>query len=174
MRKYEGEVLDEDNCITKLKWNNNIRITVWGGITHLGPQSLYFAFQTVNGELYKQILEECLSDFKGLEEGELIFMQDNAPAHSPAKKLLEEKGIERLDWPAQSPDLNPIENLWAIIKDMIWKVRDELKSKEDLMERIEDIWFNDKSLVEICKNLYESLPERIRIVYDNNGDSCRY
>ncbi|KAL4500903.1 hypothetical protein ABPG72_020137 [Tetrahymena utriculariae] len=40
VRKYEGEILDEDNCITKSKWNNNIRITVWGGITHLGPQSL--------------------------------------------------------------------------------------------------------------------------------------
>jgi transposase len=47
-----------------------------------------------------------------------IFMQDNAPCHKTHKVMsfLERKRIPTLDWPPQSPDLNPIENIWDIIR----------------------------------------------------------
>ena len=52
--------------------------------------------------------------------------------------------IRLLNWPPQSTDLNPIENLWGVIKDKIWHKMYEIHSKNDLIEAIEDIWWEDQ------------------------------
>jgi transposase len=48
----------------------------------------------------------------------MVFMQDNAPCHKAliVTQFFDENNIKTLDWSAQSPDINPIENLWAFIK----------------------------------------------------------
>ena len=62
-----------------------------------------------------------------------IFMQDNAPIHKAhaVTKWLEEMGIEVVDWPPYSPDLNPIKNLWKILKAKIIKLYPELVTIKD-------------------------------------------
>jgi len=93
---------------------NSIGIMVWGCFCNnkLGP--LVLVDGTLNSDKYIELLKEHLIPFLnnlGIENH--IFQDDNAPCHASArtKKWKEDNSIERLPWPAQSPDLNPIENL---------------------------------------------------------------
>ena len=63
-----------------------------------------------------------------------MIQEDNAPWYTSKmiKKYLANKGINRMRWPPQSPDLNPIENLWKYIKDMISKQKHKVSSVREM------------------------------------------
>ncbi|KAJ7329803.1 hypothetical protein JRQ81_015977 [Phrynocephalus forsythii] len=82
----------------------------------VGP--MCFIKSRVNAAVYQEILEHFMlpSTDKLYGDGDFIFQQDMAPAHTAksTKTWLNDHGITVLDWPANSPDLNAIENLWAL------------------------------------------------------------
>ena len=78
--------------------------------------------------------------------------------------------IPRMNWPVNSPDLNPIENCWKILKDRVnkWKA----KRKENLFEIAENIW-NDIP-TEMLRNINDSMPKRVQAVIAAHGGTTKY
>ncbi|GFX60466.1 transposable element Tcb2 transposase [Trichonephila clavipes] len=94
-------------------------VLVWGGIM-LGSRSDLQIFDagSVNGTRYcNEILLPYLRLFRGAMGLQFLFMDDNAPCHRTvaAEQLLESEDIERMDWPARSPDLSPIDHVWDFL-----------------------------------------------------------
>ncbi|GFV83001.1 transposable element Tc1 transposase [Trichonephila clavipes] len=90
-------------------------VLVWGGIM-LGSRTDLHIFDagSVNGTRYcNEIPLPYVRLFRGTMGLQFLFMDDNAPCHRTvaAEQLLESEDIERMDWPARSPDLNPIEHV---------------------------------------------------------------
>ncbi|GFV49282.1 transposable element Tcb2 transposase [Trichonephila clavipes] len=94
-------------------------VLVWGGIM-LGSRTDLHIFDagSVNGTHYcNEILLPYVRLFRGAMGLQFLFMDGNAPCHRTvaAEHLLESEDIERIDLPARSPDLNPIEHVWDFL-----------------------------------------------------------
>jgi len=100
-------------------------------------------------------------------------MQDGAPCHraKSVMKFLSEAKIPLLPWPGNSPDSNPIENLWHIAKQRLQLVT--TITKEQLISEVTRIW-NDPELKDICLTLIKSMPKRIDDVIKNHGYHTKY
>ena len=85
---------------------------------------------------------------------------------------LEEQPFGVLDWPAQSPDLNPIEHLWAWLKRRLNQYDRAPSGMVELWERVQAEW--DKFGAGECKRLIHSMPDRIRAVLKARGGWTEY
>lgn len=103
-----------------------------------------------------------------------IFQQDNAPIHTARSTItwLEERNIEILPWPALSPDLNPIENLWGILTRRVYKNGKQFNTLNELKNAILNEW--DQISLEEVRNLIMSMPNRIFSVILNSGAKTKY
>lgn len=75
-------------------------------------------------------------------------------------------------WPANSPDLNPIENLWHILRTNIKRRVPTPMRKEDLAATLQEEWA--KLNMDMVNKLIESMPRRLQAVIDANGGSTKY
>lgn len=148
---------------------------VWGAFCATGKVALAFTSTRMNSENYIQLLADNLLPFiRRNRRSSLVFQQDNAAIHASrqTKEFLNGKNIPILEWPARSPDCNPIENIWGIMVRRIYANNRQYDSVEQLQESILSCWNNlEQSIID---NLIESMQNRIYSVIANKGNKIQY
>lgn len=143
---------------------------VWGAIRSDGRRMLIRCDGNVDSAEYQRILTAALPK---LYTGRHIFQHDGASCHTSVSTTayLRAKQVRLLkNWPAQSPDLSIIENMWTILKNEVSKRSP--KSCEELWRFAEEEWHRIPS--KMIDTLYQSIPRRVTSVIRANGGSTRY
>ncbi|KAJ0391675.1 hypothetical protein P43SY_011205 [Pythium insidiosum] len=123
--------------------NGGGSVMVWGAFCAKGISELAVLAAKQRSHNYVWTLSESLLPFAHLHYGtEFLFQQDNAPIHTSAetRAFLAEQGVQLMEWPARSPDLNPIENLWAILSRKMYENGRLYDSVSELREAIILAW----------------------------------
>ncbi|KAF2346557.1 Transposase Tc1-like [Trinorchestia longiramus] len=149
-------------------------IMVWGCFSSSGVSKLHIIERTMNGRKYREILEKQflpLARLLKLKRG-WKFQQDNDSKHTAneTKEWLRTKKINILKWPSQSPETNPIENLWREFKLKIQKRGPN--NITELKEICHEEW--NKITPETCKRLVVNYYKRLEAIINNKGYATKY
>lgn len=164
-----------EECLVPTFKSGRSSVMVWGAIAW-GKKSELVVLEKgrrTASDFVDQVYEGPLLRF--LEEFSTpILMEDGAPIHKAivAKKWRERHGITKMVWPAQSPDMNPIENIWKILKDEVQKKFQQGMSLETFKEVIVEAWNSIE--IEKINSLIEGVPERLECLRKNRGRSTRF
>ena len=170
------DALNDRNVTGTVKYGGG-SVMVWGCITALGPGYLTKIEGSLDAKLYCNILQDEFlrsCQYYNLETNDIIFQQDNDPKHTIklASKWLQDNEITTLSWPLQSPDMNPIEHTWALLKYRLNQYQNLPSGMVELWERIATTW-NEISKQE-CLNIIDSMPDRIRALIKAKGGYTKY
>ena len=130
------------HSIHSLRAKHPVKVHVWGGISLRGPTGVCVFEGKMDAAMYVDILKTTLKPFiDDVYPDSHRFMQDNDPKHTSrvASQFFQENGINWWKTPAESPDCNPIENLWHEMKEFL---RRQVKptSKQQLIDGIHAFW----------------------------------
>ena len=143
------------------------KVHVWAGISLKGWCGICSFEGIMKKELYTSILDVTLLPFirDAWPDGHK-FMQDNDPKHTSkhAQKWSRENNINWWKTPAESPDLNPLENLWHKLKEYICRVA-KPKTKDELVNGITTFWntFDKQKCTKYIRHLRKVLTEVIEM-----------
>lgn len=173
-RYYWHDLRDEQTILAR-RHSGGGSIMVWAGFSWRGKSSLCFTSERMNSTRYINILNgHLLPVARRIAGKEFIFQQDNAPCHSSklVKEWLKRQKINALMWPAYSPDINPIENLWAILARKVYTNGRQFDDIESLKKTILESW--QQIELEMCQNLINSMKNRIFEIIVNHGGETKY
>ena len=157
---------NDDGIVSTFKYP--IRRNVWACITIGGVETIYVFKGIMNADKYIFILKNYLLP---IYNGNYIFQHDNDPKHTALKTslFLIDNNIKVLLWAPNSPDLNPIENIWKLLKDKLGK---ENITDKNFDEKIIESWNSIK--FEHIFNSIISMNIRICNIIQVNGKHISY
>ena len=153
------------------------RLLIWAAVWMNGRSELHIQTENMNSDGYVNVLERHilpLSFQLGDPFTDWMLMDDNATCHrsSLTNSFKSQAGIRTLKWPARSPDLNPIENVWSLLKRA---VRRSVRPGDDL-SRLEAILRQEWDRLDqaTINRLIQSMPSRVRLVIEGSGETTKY
>lgn len=167
-----------DSCLeARVKFGGG-SVMIWGAISGNGLRILERIEGTLTAIKYTSILENnVLPAFEEFNGDLDWFAEDNDPKHGGPRGahitrdwFSENTGVPRIDWPPNSPDLNPIENLWNTLQKKVCRIRNRKNS--NLFQIADDIWENIPT--EDIRLLIDSMPRRISALIEAKGGSTKY
>ena len=155
---------------------------IWGCMTWGGLGHLAFVQSRLDSKAYIELLEENLSGslVKWMSQNlqfdkkDMVFQQDNAPCHASkaTKEYLQDANINVLDGPANSPDLNPIEHVWSLLKRQVGREKHNIRNTAEFRAAVVNAWNNFP--LESVQRLIESMPRRLEAVRAARGGPTKH
>ncbi len=151
-----------------------IKVHVWAGISMRGATEICIFTGIMDAELYVRILDECLLPFTRavFDERNYRFMQDNDPKQVSrrAQKFFEDNNVNWWRTPPESPDLNPIENLWHELKEFL-RAKVKPHTLAELKEGIKAFWLTvtPAKCVKYINHLHKVIPRVIELQGEATG-----
>lgn len=147
---------------------------VWGCFVGCVAGPVIAVKGIINSDRYIDILANTAHPFLSELGEEYLLQEDNASVHKSGYSDWWKRthSISTIDWPSQSPDLNPIENLWQIVDNAIRKRPVKPKNTTELQHAIYDEW--KKLEPDLLLKLTDSMPSRIQAVIEANGYATKY
>ena len=181
VRRRAGEEMIPECLTPTMKHPQSVM--VWGCMSTTGVGRLEVCQGIVNAQKYIKILEtKMLASARSLFDPhvnnprrvpDFLYQQDNAPCHTAkvVQKWFKANKVNVLDWPGNSPDLNPIENLWRRLKILVAKAKPS--NKTVLLESILYAWNHVITPAELQK-LVDSMNSRCKAVINSKGYPTKY
>ncbi|GBM59708.1 Transposable element Tcb1 transposase [Araneus ventricosus] len=148
---------------------------VSGGIILGSRTDLHAQSVTMTGHIYRDvILKQHVRLFRGAMGAEFLFMDDNARPHRAniVDECLQSEDITHMDWPAYSPDLNPIEHVWDMLRRRIAARQPPPTYLPKLRRALLDEWCNIPQ--DQIDNLILSMPRRCKACIASSGRHTPY
>ncbi|GFV29978.1 transposable element Tcb1 transposase [Trichonephila clavipes] len=148
---------------------------VWGGIILGSRTDLHVQSVTMTGHIYRDIiLEQHVRLFRGTMGAEFLFMDNHARPHRAniVVECLQSEDITRMDWPAYSPDLNPIEHVWDMLGRRIAALQPPPTCLPELRRALLDEWCNIPQ--DQIDNLILRMPRRCKACIASSGRHTPY
>jgi len=152
-------------------------VNVYGAFSATGRTKLVRIDGKFTQHVYRKILEEVTLPFaynSYMNAENFILQEDNCGPHraKSIEAFLSDKGVARMKWPAQSPDLNPIENVWGLMKQRLRRSPTYPKSKDHLFEILTKMW--DELPQSYFEKLALGMYKRVQAVKKNDGKATKY
>ena len=167
-----GEAYNQDCIQSTVKFGGG-SVMFWGCFGWHGVGPLVVVEGNMNSDDYVNILANSFIPWVSNYPGS-IFQQDGASCHTSSYSVwwMSTHNVPILDWVAQSPDLNPIENLWNYLDYQVRKRKPLPKSKQELIDVVKEEW--KKISLETLHHLILSLSNRIKAVIKAKGGHTKY